>query len=927
MGRRLAPGAEGLRLTVNLRAWKRVVGIAGLGCLAVLCCPGVGLALDGAAASGAVRDAISAAGLTETDLGFKKDVVPDRNLSPMVRGLMSAPLGLFGFAELLESEFSRPLWGRASGGRVRCGVRDWGRTPGPMRGAVQGLLDELMWRRARLDAMVRRVGAKERMEATRVLAVENFLLERKPESFARWAGFCGGTGPLRDLIARAGNLDVGPAEWISAQLVAGRGVTLGEWRAELEGVISAIEKFVGAMGGIDGGPDSGFAAFDIQTPLGVVRIGGRGSDRHPAGRSVIIDIGGNDIYVGAGESDGLGGRPLGVAIDLGGDDRYTNGALGLWGVGVIWDERGDDRYAGGDGSLGAGIFGAGALIDRAGDDRYSGDTVTQGAGIFGWGVLSDEAGADTYVAALQGQGFAGVNGCGLLLDRSGADRYKAGGKYPDYGRFPDKTQSLSQGFSIGYRPFAPGGLGLLLDGGGNDRYECEVYGQGCGYWYACGALIDAGGDDQYLAHQYSQGSGIHLSAGLLRDKGGDDQYANTEGLAQGGSHDFAVGLLWDGAGDDGYASDSGSQGCAINNAVGILFDESGDDRYRLAAPGQGQGHGEFADRRGTGSVGVLVDLGGADNYSTGLRDGRYRTREDIGVAADAASPAQLGEWRRPWADHRAKGWHPKPARFDPASVGTKDRGGQRVPGPSASVANLRFGRIEAGEPTDPPVDRQRIIAMGGDPALEELLLRAGRAGDLDWKARDSREASRKLEAMPASRYGSLIPWVLRRDVGSRVQVEGMLEKQGRGALAVLRRLALSEWPDVRNLCLYWIGRHGSGADAAIMAAALREERSGPVSLLGLSRLGGAGFEDRVVPFLGSDRGLERALAVRILGRVPEPNFDRLIPMLDDSDWNVRRAAVEALSRGGTRASGRLQALRGGLGPLGRFWAEKVGSAQ
>lgn len=865
-----------------------------------------------------MRDAISTAGLAEADLGFKKDVAPEKNLSPMVRHLMSSPLTLFDFSERLEAEFSRPPWGRAGAERKRCGVKDWGRVPVSVRPAIQSLLDELVWRQARIEAMTKRVGLNDRLAVTRTVAAEHFLLERKTDSFARWAGLTGGPGPLRDLIARAGNLDVGAAEWISLQLAAGRAVTLGEWRSELERVLSAVWRFAE----IDT-PGAEVGTCDIATSAGIVRIGGRGADKHPAGRVVTIDFGGDDVYEGAGESNGLAGRPLGVAIDLGGNDQYRNGALGLWGVGVIWDEGGNDQYIGGDGALGAGIFGAGAIVDRSGDDRYMGDTLTQGAGVLGWGMIVDETGTDTYRAALMGQGFAGVNGCGLLLDRAGSDSYRAGGKYPDYGRFPDKTQSLSQGFSIGSRPFAPGGLGLLLDGGGDDRYEVEVYGQGCGYWYACGALIDSGGDDRYIAHQYSQGSGIHLSAGLLRDKGGDDEYTNRAGLAQGGSHDFAVGLLWDGGGRDAYTSDSGSQGCAINNAVGILFDEGGDDRYQLGPTGQGQGNGEFADRRGVGSVGVLVDLGGDDAYSTGLGDGRFRSRNDIGVSADAGSISQLRSWRQPWAETRARMWRPKPARFDPASVGTKDRGRPRPLGQPASIANLRFGSLEAAEPTDPPVDRERILALGGSTAAEELILRAGRMDDAPWKIRDSREAMRKLETIPGSRYASLLPWVLRRDAGTRLVIDSLMEKRGRDALPVLRGLVNSKWPDLRNLSITWLGRHGAPADAAIVAANLREERSAPAALLALTRLGAKGFENGVASFLGSSRGLERALAVRILGRTPGTNVDRIIAMLDDPDWNVRHEAVEALSRGGKTASERLAALRGGLQPLGRFWADKV----
>lgn len=890
----------------------------GLLCLGAGLFADLGRAVDAEGASQMVRDAISAAGLAEADLGFKKDVAPDRNLSPMVRRLMSSPLGLFGFSELLEKEFTKPPWAGAVGGRKRCAVENWGRVPVASRPAIQGLLDELLWRRSRLEAITRRLGSDERVEGTRILAAENFLLERKAESFRRWADFTGGSGPLRDLIARSGNLDVGPAEWITAQLKAGRAATLGEWRAELEGVLSAVWRFIQTdRRGMD------FSTCDIVTSLGTVRLGGRGPDRHPSGRALTIDLGGDDVHDGGGESNGLAGRPLAVTIDLGGDDQYRNGALGLWGVGVLWDETGHDTYTGGDGALGAGIFGAGALVDRAGNDRYVGDTLTQGAGIFGWGMIVDEGGSDSYRAALMGQGFAGVNGCGLLLDRAGSDRYRAGGKYPDYGRFPDKTQSLSQGFSIGYRPFAPGGLGVLLDGGGDDRYECEVYGQGCGYWYACGALIDMGGDDRYLAHQYSQGSGIHLSAGLLRDKSGDDEYINRAGLAQGGSHDFGVSLLWDGAGHDTYASDSGSQGCAINNAVGILFDGGGNDRYRLGESGQGQGTGEFAERRGVGSVGVLVDLGGDDAYSTGLGDGRHRVQNDIGIAADAVSAEQLRGWRRPWADTRARGWRPKPARFDPASVGTKDRGRARVQGPPASIANLRFGSIESAELADPPIERGRILALGGSASIEELLMRAGRVDDAPWKIRDSREAMKKLEAVPGSRYAALVPWVLRRDAGTRMIVDSLMEKRGGDALPALRTMATSRWPDIRNLSITWLGRHGRPEDAQIVATALREERSAPAALLALARLGGRGFENRVVSFLGSSRGLERALAVRILGRSPDAYADRIIAMLDDPDWNVRRGAVEALSRGGKVSAQRLAAVREHLSPLGRFWADKV----
>ena len=159
---------------------------------------------------------------------------------------------------------------------------------------------------------------------------------------------------------------------------------------------------------------------------------------------------------------------------------------------------------------------------------------------------------DIYLCARQSQGFASTFGAGLLYDQTGNDIYRAGGHYLHPPLLPNDFQSLSQGFSIGFRPRAAGGVGILIDEEGNDFYDAEVYAQGTSYWYSIGLLFDGAGNDRYLATQYAQGAGVHLSVGSLWDRGGDDHYVAQLGVTQGTAHDLSVGLLIDESGNDYY---------------------------------------------------------------------------------------------------------------------------------------------------------------------------------------------------------------------------------------------------------------------------------------------------------------------------------------------------------------------------------------
>ena len=358
---------------------------------------------------------------------------------------------------------------------------------------------------------------------------------------------------------------------------------------------------------------SGSLLYYKETDFGRVVIGDSGNNTYSGEFAVIIDLGGNDVY-NMGEQKGC----IQLVIDEAGDDNYQGGdysiACGRFGVSMIIDNEGDDKYEAQNFSLGAGVFGIGILIDHAGNDRYFGDTFTQGAGGFGIGILRDDEGNDTYEGALYAQGFASTYGVGILGDGEGNDHYLIREKYLDEIRYLDHYLSMSQGFSIGFRPDLSAGIGLLLESGGNDYYVCDIFGQGASYWYGLGAIVEKGGNDNYVAYQYAQGSGTHVALGLLIDETGDDNYV-AKGVSQGCGHDLSLGLLFDQQGSDTYAAFDLSQGAGNANGIGILIDEAGDDAYVVKELHNTQGYGDF--RREYGSIGLLMDLAGDDHYTSG----------------------------------------------------------------------------------------------------------------------------------------------------------------------------------------------------------------------------------------------------------------------------------------------------------------------
>ncbi len=341
-------------------------------------------------------------------------------------------------------------------------------------------------------------------------------------------------------------------------------------------------------------------------------IGGTGDDHITGGYSVIIDLGGNDIY----ENVARGVMDASIVIDLAGNDLYVGDkpyslAAGILGIGIIYDKEGDDTYRACPYSLGAGFFGMGMVYDAAGDDIYEGGFFTQGAGNFGLGLLMELNGNDIYRAYDWTQGLGATWGYGGLIDYGGNDLYYAGAHYIHHPLLPRNYRSFAQGFAIGIRPDAGGGIGVLVDFAGNDFYNAEVYAQGTSYWYSLGLLLDLSGDDHYNAIEYAQGAGIHLSVGLLWDREGDDHYFSRYGPSQGEGHDLSVGMLIDQGGDDYYVV-SGGQGVGLTNSVGVLLDSWGDDTYITREKNIGQGSAPPA--RGFTGIGMFLDLQGEDTY-------------------------------------------------------------------------------------------------------------------------------------------------------------------------------------------------------------------------------------------------------------------------------------------------------------------------
>ncbi len=368
-----------------------------------------------------------------------------------------------------------------------------------------------------------------------------------------------------------------------------------------------------------------------------VVIAGVGNDTIYDDAGLLIDLGGDDVYLNNAGSSYPHFKGGSVVIDHGGNDRYTSKSsfvqgFGFSGFGFIYDLGGYDSYSAKHFSQGAGILGVGAIFDMTGDDEYSAHAFCQGAGMFGFGGLFDGNGEDIYRCATLGQGGATCLGMGLLSDSSGDDRYELnkGSGWDALG-----SAGYGQGGALSFRNYpwrntmTPyGGVGLLFDHGeGNDRYRAGGWNsQGGSYIMSLGALYDEGGNDHYTCNT-GQGSGIHVTNAILIDGAGHDIYEGSF-RAGGSGSDRSPGFLIDYSGNDVYRSSKASYGtgCKPLN-MSLFIDFEGDDTYISPNP---KDKVEFNNWESFGGVwpesvpwlwayAVALDLGGDDQYDVKRR--------------------------------------------------------------------------------------------------------------------------------------------------------------------------------------------------------------------------------------------------------------------------------------------------------------------
>ena len=357
-------------------------------------------------------------------------------------------------------------------------------------------------------------------------------------------------------------------------------------------------------------------AVVLHTHLGRVWIGSPGDDIFDAPYLAVLDPGGRDLYRG----DGLP-QAFSAILDLDGDDTHRSPPTAHGGIALLVDMRGDDTYVGESGSLGAGLWGCGVVVDRGGDDTYRAGPWSAGAGLAGVGLLLDGHGDDLYSTDAPSQGLGGPLGIGALVDGAGHDTYDARG---DAG---------SQGSSLGPGPWLAGGLGLLDDGGGDDLYRAGAWSQGSARYGGVGILLDSSGDDGFSCSDHCQASAAHDGIALLTEGAGDDVYVAGR-HAQAAAHDRSAAVLWDLSGSDRLQASTHAQAHASAGALAMVWNVHGDDAYHALDPDHRWGCADSA--RGEPTFAVLLDRDGSDTYGpdTDHADGRALPASRHGLALD-----------------------------------------------------------------------------------------------------------------------------------------------------------------------------------------------------------------------------------------------------------------------------------------------------
>lgn len=399
-------------------------------------------------------------------------------------------------------------------------------------------------------------------------------------------------------------------------------------------------------------------SLTIDTPFGAIILGTFEDDAYTDPNAMlIVEPGGNDTYDGKVAVSLAYDKPIGVVIDLAGDDIYTaddaDGATqgsGLMGTGVLFDLAGNDIYTASRLAQGSGLIGTGVLFDGSGTDIYTANVSCQSAANYGFAALVDISGDDSYHAVAYAQASAGNKAMAFLVDSDGNDTYYVepyvveGYERAYYSQYPLTNGNWSQGCGVGNRAITSsafttgisGGIAGLIDLKGSDTYTGGIWVMGAGYWSGIGYLLDTDGNDVYHSLYYSQGSSAHYGIGILQDVGGDDVHKlqKAEGLEDDCGEGASIGFVWDrgigmlinDGGNDSYSGYRTYCGVAWSTAdkngidaqeqtYAFFIDTAGDDSYGGASTNISFGYG-FG--------GFFIDAEGTDQYTgtyTGITDG------------------------------------------------------------------------------------------------------------------------------------------------------------------------------------------------------------------------------------------------------------------------------------------------------------------
>ncbi len=657
-------------------------------------------------------------------------------------------------------------------------------------------------------------------------------------------------------------------------------------------------------------------------------VSGFGNDVHrETSASVVIDLGGNDTYVGR---MGAGVRNCGTVIDLSGDDSYKmddlSAGAGLLGCGFLFDMGGYDKFFGGSLTFGSGLAGYGFFLKEGGHDMYRSEALSQGFGMFGTGTLTDKRGDDRYHAGFLSQGSSRTQGFGLLVDYDGDDAYTAGGLVSGAPLVPESYICFAQGASYGYRDDTggySGGIGLLCDLKGNDNYSGGTYTQGASYWFALGALMDSEGHDTYSAHYYSQSSAMHLCAAYLFDLKGNDAYVVRRGAMHAIGHDYAVAMLLDREGDDTYAGGDSRPGVGNANGVGIFIDSSGNDSYN-GPPGVGN------PARDSGSIGVFVDISGDDKYRGSFSDGVFMYSGMWAVAYDISQKTNETTTIQQITSRPTPGSKPFPGDIEIQKIYSKAT--QWGVGTLTEEVEENVNELVAiGLPAfDWMLDKhlhtasrlelrafEIVMSVLGDDANEKLIHHLqsskGHAALNAWRLAFSQKVKQAepylalgiqnektrltaIRTAGAIKAESSLPQIVKfTDSDDRLlalaSVISLTQLDTTDTLPILVKYILDSEAPIRKAALQGIAKYPEHARVIATELLSKPEKQARVGIELLGLIGNEESLGTVAEFLNSPiAGLRIQALISLSGRVPESAKDSYEKLLNDPDPNVRAVA-------------------------------------